>query len=471
MPIMTSVTMENFRCFREKQTVRLAPLTLLVGENSTGKTSFLALLRAMSELTYLGRIPDFKAEPYDLGSFDEIVHHRGARGGRAGQFAASVQVVVDPTPISRFSGSDDAVLADVDVQFIKETNGTAPSPFLQRVCSGTESIEERIAEDGSLYQLQVATKRGQWCLETSTDSSSPAEIGASLRYLLARRVRVEVTDEGEEPPSLVAIDDGPDFTEMDERELLTLAGVGVGRRTFPFTLEREKELFAGAPVRSNPLRTYDPGKWIRSPTGDHVPMKIAALESQEVKRWKALKDKLERFGRMSGLFDEIRVRNLGTAGRDPFQLQVRKGGKGRKGPFRNMIDVGYGVSQALPILTELLEPSGETNLYLLQQPEVHLHPSAQAALGSLFCELASEERQLVVETHSDHLLDRVRMDVRDGKTNLRPEDVRILYFERDGLDVKIHEIWWDQMGNVMNSPPGYRRFFMEEVERSIWPPD
>ena len=63
------------------------------------------------------------------------------------------------------------------------------------------------------------------------------------------------------------------------------------------------------------------------------------------------------------------------------------------------------------------------------------------------------------------------MDVRDGKTSLTPDDVRILYFERDGLDVKIHEIWWDKMGNVMNSPPGYRSFFMKEIERSLWPPD
>ena len=85
---MDSVTLENFRCFREKQTARLAPLTLLVGENSTGKTSFLALIRAIWNLAYRYRIPDFKEEPYDLGSFDEISHHRGARGGRADEFQA-----------------------------------------------------------------------------------------------------------------------------------------------------------------------------------------------------------------------------------------------------------------------------------------------------------------------------------------------------------------------------------------------
>ena len=85
---MNEVTVANFRCFREKQAARLAPLTLLIGENSTGKTSFLALMRVLWDVAYLGRFPDFKEPPYDLGIFDEIAHFRGGRGGRATEFQA-----------------------------------------------------------------------------------------------------------------------------------------------------------------------------------------------------------------------------------------------------------------------------------------------------------------------------------------------------------------------------------------------
>ena len=147
-------------------------------------------------------------------------------------------------------------------------------------------------------------------------------------------------------------------------------------------------------------------------------------------------------------------------------MHVRKFGRRAKGPLRNLIDVGYGVSQALPVITELFRDS-ETPMFLLQQPEVHLHPSAQAALGSLFCEIASPRRQLVVETHSDHMLDRVRMDVRDGTTKLQPDDVSILFFERGDLDVRIHSLRLDAEGNVLGAPPSYRRFFMEESRRSL----
>ena len=147
-------------------------------------------------------------------------------------------------------------------------------------------------------------------------------------------------------------------------------------------------------------------------------------------------------------------------------MQVRKFAGGLKGPQRNLIDVGYGVSQALPLITELLRDDAPP-MFLLQQPEVHLHPSAQTALGSLFCQIANPERQLVVETHSDHLLDRVRMDIRDGHSPLKPEDVSILFFERGALDVHIHSLRLDAMGNVLDGPDSYRRFFMEETTRSL----
>ena len=100
---------------------------------------------------------------------------------------------------------------------------------------------------------------------------------------------------------------------------------------------------------------------------------------------------------------------------------------------------------------------------------MHLHPSAQAALGSLFCQVAGPKRQLIVETHSDHLMDRMHMDVRDGVSGSKPEDVSILFFERRGLDVRIHSLRIDKEGNVLDAPDGYRQFFMDEMSRSLWP--
>ena len=230
---------------------------------------------------------------------------------------------------------------------------------------------------------------------------------------------------------------------------------------------RPESLYASAPVRSRPYRTYDPSNLAKDSEGDHVPHLLANMSLQASSRqWQETRRQLETFGKDSGLFDEIKIRRLGARSSDPFQLQVRKFGASTKGPMRNIIDVGYGVSQVLPVLVELFREDSAT-AFLLQQPEVHLHPSAQAALGTLFCRAAAAGRKLVVETHSDHLMDRVRMDVRDGTTDLRPEDVSILFFERRNLGVRIHSLRVDSEGNIVDAPSSYRRFFMTETHRSV----
>src|SRR5690606_37052117 len=81
------------------------------------------------------------------------------------------------------------------------------------------------------------------------------------------------------------------------------------------------------------------------------------------------------FGANSGLFRDLRVKKLGDAASAPFQLLVKVGTY-----TANIADVGYGVSQSLPVVVQAIaSPPGST--LLIQQPEVHLHPRGQAALG------------------------------------------------------------------------------------------
>ena len=78
---------------------------------------------------------------------------------------------------------------------------------------------------------------------------------------------------------------------------------------------------------------------------------------------------------------------------------------------------------------------------------------------------AGKGRQFIVETHSDFIIDRVCMDVRDGKA--KAEDVQILYFERADGEVVIHPISVDQQGNIVGAPPHYRAFFEHETSRYL----
>ena len=455
---MDRIVIKDFRCFHEEQTARLAPLTLLVGENSTGKTSFMAMIRALWDVAYEHQVPDFKEDPYDLGSFDDIAHHRGRRGGRAATFEAAFDStrrrrrVADNT--INGGGSD-----HFSVTFGR--SGTVPVPVRRRVAHESLWIEERLQRDHA-QELRIGTVRGSWKFPqpVRSGSSDPSQYAIrslfhSLQiYLSFRSFDVEIKS--------VPLGNSPVITEKD-LDQLDKFGAQVDYRSIPPAKRRP---YASAPVRSKPRRTYDPARSISDPEGDHVPMYLANMYFQDKSGWTKLKHALESFGQASGLFDEIHIKQLGKRESEPFQVQVRKFGDKLKGPPRNLIDVGYGVSQVLPVITELLRRDAPS-MFLLQQPEVHLHPSAQAALGSLFCQIATSRRQLVVETHSDHLLDRVRMEIRDGQSRLKPDDVSILFFERGNLDVRIHSLQLDKKGNILGAPVSYRRFFMEETRRSL----
>ena len=87
---MDTLILEDFRCFAGRNEIPIRPLTLLVGENSTGKTSFLAAVRAAHDLRS-GTALDFNREPFRLGSYDQIANYRGGRAGRARSFAIGQQ--------------------------------------------------------------------------------------------------------------------------------------------------------------------------------------------------------------------------------------------------------------------------------------------------------------------------------------------------------------------------------------------
>ena len=94
----------------------------------------------------------------------------------------------------------------------------------------------------------------------------------------------------------------------------------------------------------------------------------------------------------------------------------------------------------------------ERQTFLFQQPEVHLHPKAQAAFATSIASLVTARGlQAIIETHSDFILDRLRIEARAGE-KIGPEHVAILYFERDGTSVKIHEIGLDDQANLTNVP-------------------
>lgn len=117
---------------------------------------------------------------------------------------------------------------------------------------------------------------------------------------------------------------------------------------------------------------------------------------------------------------EANVQNADSLSRMNLQFRLSE-----LGSWRRPSNVGYGLTYAFPVLVALLG-ARKNQAIVIDSPESHLHPSAQSQMGRILASFAAAGVQIIVETHSDHLLNGVRLAVRDGI--LPPEDLRIHFF-------------------------------------------
>jgi len=115
---------------------------------------------------------------------------------------------------------------------------------------------------------------------------------------------------------------------------------------------------------------------------------------------------------------------------DTVSLQYTFAGKELSSKYR-ATNVGFGITYVLPILVVLLAASRDA-LVIIENPEAHLHPKGQAQMGNLLARAAMGGVQVIVETHSDHVLNGIRVAVHDGK--LEPDDVQLHFFQKSKED-------------------------------------
>ena len=168
-----------------------------------------------------------------------------------------------------------------------------------------------------------------------------------------------------------------------------------------------------APIRSKPIRNYEPLNFAATPEGSEMPFYLLQTMTQNKAKWNTLQKAIQQFGKTSGMFELIEVKRYGESMSDPFQLQIQV-----RGVKSNLMDVGYGVSQILPILVHILENNNEN--FLLQELESHLHPRAQAEFTTLLANQANDNKKtFIIETHSDYMINRAIIEIKKGL--LKPE--------------------------------------------------
>lgn len=498
--------MKNVRCFAEEQRFELRPLTFLVGENSTGKTTMMGCLSAIHHFLLSERTTfvDFNQEPYSMGSFVNISRISNEENNKnkncfeIGFNHSGEQIQCCFQFVEGDQG--EPVIGEMDIhhknnKFSVNRNGKIFSYKGERFeisifrkegfsLFGVPGIFKLVPAYSSKHlQIQSILWEGKILSQLPKIIQDPYDFLIDIfdKAMVTLNDNFESNDE--------------DFTlkqeEKENKELLKQ--LQQKHKEDKELLEKTQEeyksslkyqeawylkkkyrppwdilinIFNLAPIRSKPQRTYDPiTKEYNSPQGTDIPVTLLQISRNDFLWGKIYKQMLE-FGKASGLFSDIEVKKFGESSGNPFQLLFKV-----RGSWSNVIDTGYGVSQILPMLIHLFHNYSmghsegiyhkkKEKWFLLQQPEVHLHPKAQAELASLFVHSTKTDNTFLIETHSDFMIERTVIEIRKG--NISPKDVSLIYFEAGDDGVKVHNLSFDDQGNLLNAPKGYRDFFIKE---------
>lgn len=441
---MRYIFVDHFRGFQETL-LPIKDVNFFVGENSTGKTSLLALLKLFHSVGFWlrGEFESRETEftEIDLGNYEDIVsmHAKDKKYFHVGEFIGSEKDKDSEYDAFLMSFSESLGMPRIERYTLVTNTKKIDVEFKGRKTYLKLGEADSITEEySSVRELFL-----QW-VESHKEETS------GFRELKASQVGGDVSSIGVINAIIQATLEG-DAASIKEASLAV---------AYPSLYSR---LIWLAPIRTKPEPIYTKYDRRFSSEGHHIPYSIKRLLESKAKA-EDFKRFVEEFGKESGLFDSVDIKKY-KSGRQkvvPFEIEIVLSGKPT-----NITNVGYGVSQVLPIVVELFTENKGT-AYLIQQPEIHLHPKAQAALGDLFFNLAvMDKKKFLVETHSDFIIDRFRMNFRNEKVTKKPES-QIVYFENTGEGNVLKMLDIDIAGNISkDQPKGYREFFLKEGLRAL----
>ena len=404
--------------------VDLAPVTLLLGANSAGKTSILQLPLLLKQTfaspdrhidINLGGQP---ADIVDLGTYEDLIH--GHDTSREMGLGIEVDWAAPNRPPVSLSYRATYALA-------------AGTPVVQKL---------DLTEDEKTYGVVRQSKGG---------------------YLLDARMM------GKRPIARRSF--RPERSLMFSPEALAeLGGDGSHVQDIALRLMRAMDSLAYlGPLRERPERSY---MWSRQIPGDIGTRGERAVHALLASANSQTKRKADKEGGQGWLVEKVSgwMARLGVADALVLERQGRSRyfeviieGEGRRA---NITDVGFGVSQVLPLLVlAYFVPRGAT--IIAEQPEIHLHPRAQVGLADLMVEVSRERGvQFLVETHSEHIFRRLQFLVADKK--LASDQCRLYFVGRTtGQDADLRHLAVDDCGRVANWPEHFFGDAVGETERQM----
>ncbi len=406
--MITELSTQNFKSWKDTDTLKIAPLTGFFGANSSGKTSLLQTLLMLKQTVERppnwNGIIDFgnRNSLVNLGSFDDLIHrHRRDH---------ALQILVS------WKFSEKLSVMDID-----EVNALSFGLGISNVGNSISGVS---------FDYAIGERH--------------FEVGWNGRDPCSVNIRSESSSESNYAESL--------FRCYGIRDAYSNM-----MRIFSPLQTRFENLFRSirylGPLREYPRQHYEwQGKHTQG-VGQHGEDMVTALFSGRI-QLRDTEEQVPKWLERLDLIDSYRLNPI-TGSEKDYEFLVRKY---KEGPEVRLTDVGFGVSQVLPVLI-LCYYVPEGSILILEQPEAHLHPKVQSELADLLIEVVKNRKlQIILESHSKHLL--IRLMRRIAEEQISADDTAFYFCEMNEGVSEIEKLNVDDYGNITNWP---QNFFGDEM--------
>ena len=440
--MLTQLRAQHFKSWEDTRLIRMAPLTGLFGTNSSGKTAILQLLLMLKQTVESAdrqRIMHTGDEQayVDLGTLHDVVYQHKLPGEI--EFSLEWELS-SPLQIIDSESLEDKILFSIhSLLFTAIIEGTANSIAVKK-------FSYSFHYSGKQYVFGMQRKQ-----QKSTESRAEYELiaeGYSVKHFSSRKQFL--------PPPVKNYG-------FPERVNAYYQNVGFLADFVLAFEELFQHVYYLGPLRDYPRRSY---VWAGEQPQDvgrrgelAIPALLASRSLEKISRGRhrhqTVEERVAECLRDLGLIHDFQLKPI-AENRQEYEVRVRQSSSASE---VLITDVGFGVSQILPVLTLCYYvPPGST--IILEQPEIHLHPLVQAGLADVLIDaIKTRNVQIIVESHSEHLLRRLQRRVAEEEISNKDAALYFCNLASEGYS-QLRSLELDSFGNINNWPDG---FFGDEL--------
>lgn len=444
--MLDNLYVENFKAWKTLD-IKLGRVTGLFGTNSSGKSSllqFLLLLKQTKNATDRGLVLDFggPGQLVNLGSYRDVVHAHNVEASLAWTLNWSLPQkasISDPTKKRTEVLATDSSLSIKSVAHPHPQGNLLVSDFLEYRFGG--------------FQFSIAPKK-LGSTEFQLDAKGSANGNADFRFIRNKQRAWSLP--------------GPIKTHLFPDQAKTY----YQNADFLSLFESEYEAMMDSIYYLGPLREYPKREYPWSGTSPQdvglrgertIEAILSAMARNETRNLryrsphKSFQEMIAYWLKELRLIHTFKIEEIGS-GANLYRAVVKRDAKSTEAL---LTDVGFGVSQVLPALVLLYYvPEGST--VLMEQPEIHLHPSVQSGLADVIMTVTKARNlQVIVESHSEHMLRRFQRRV--AEESFSAEEIKLYFCDSTGGQSKLVNLDMDLFGEILNWPPDFFGDEMTEI--------